>query len=72
MFEDSQGILDKLVTAPTEPHVKQVEAKRPTGGAPHVEMHHLRLPTRWHQSQGSVGQVTMRIDQNHSRRGFGW
>src|SRR5216683_1127215 len=43
VLEDSQGVLDELVAAPTESYVQEIQAKRPTGGAPHVEMYHLRL-----------------------------
>jgi len=72
VFEDSQGVLDELVAAPTKSYVQQIQAKRPTGGAPHVEMHHLRLPARWHQAQGGVGEVAVGVDQHHGRRGFRW
>ena len=57
---------------PAQPDVQQVETEWATQSLPDIQVHNTGVSLGRNQAQGGVGQVTMGIHQNHSRRGFGW
>ncbi len=65
--EDRDGVGHRLLGIPPQPDVEQVQPEGPLTLA-HIEVDHVGAPVERHHAQRCLGEVPMRIDDDHRRR----
>ena len=72
MLEHAQGVLDELVSVPTQAHIQEVQAKRTAQRARNVQIHDVYVPIGRHQAESLLRKIAVRIHEDNRGRIRRW